>query len=156
MNLILIRHGENEKTGTFDLTSRGKQFSNEIDLYLDSYKTRNIYVTGDHGEATLRCMETIRPYASGAKKEIKVMPLLDIIDDWRSDTTPGELYDVLIFRSIDFSVMTDDSRQYFFADLKPEDEKYHRIIALTGLLSKNPFKFRHRFILETGIASRNS
>lgn len=156
MNLILIRHGENEKTGTFDLTSQGKQFSNQVELYLDCLNIRNIYVTGDHGEATLRCTETIRPYASGAKKEIKVLPLLDIIDGWRFDKTPGEFWDVLIFRSIDFSVMTDESRNYFFANLKPEDEKYHRIIVLTRLLSTNPFKFRDRYIYETGIGSRNS
>lgn len=156
MNLILIRHGENEKTGTFDLTSRGKQFSNEVELYLSCLDIRNIYVTGDHSAATLRCTETIRPYASGMKKEIKVLPLLDIIEGWRFDKTPGEFYDVLIFRSIDFSVMTDNSRSYFFADLKQEDEKYHRIIMLNGLLSDNPFKFKQRLIFETGIASRSS
>jgi len=156
LNLILIRHGENEKTGTFDLTSQGKQFSNEVELYLSCFNIRNIYVTGDHGEATLRCTETIRPYASGAQKQIKVLPLLEIIDGWRFDKTPGEFYDVLIFRSIDFSVMTDDSRGYFFANLKPEDEKYHRIIVLNGLLSKSPFQFKDKMIFNTGIASRNS
>lgn len=156
MNLILIRHGENEKSGAFDLTSQGKQFSNEVEMYLTSLNIRNIYVTGDHGEATLRCTETIRPYASEAKKEIKVLPLLDIVDGWRFDKEPGEFYDVLIFRSIDFSVMTDDSRNYFFANLDQDDEKYHRIILLTSLLSTNPFRFKHKHIYKSCFGSRNS
>ncbi len=70
MNLILIRHAENEKSGDFKLTSVGAAFAQNLPITqkLDKIKD-NIAVI--YASDSPRCVATVEPLAQSLGKEIR-------------------------------------------------------------------------------------
>jgi len=155
VNLILLRHGENEKVGELDLTDNGKQFSDAVANHLAKLSIRAIYVSGENREFPTRSIDTVRPLAQRLGLEVNLLWHGWLFNQWLWETETAD-YDVLVFRSTDFTAFTDSMSPFHIRNLEsPDDKNYHRIIVLTGLMSRGkPLAYSNKQIILTGVASR--
>lgn len=158
MNLILMRHGENEKTGAFGLTPNGTQFADVVALNLYQMPIRHIYLSNDDlypGAPLRRMRDTVLPLSLRTGVDIEQMRLVDLLESWNAGAITGDGFIVLVFRSIDFDLITDSTSRLYLPNVAADDLHYHRILVLTSQMSINPPRFQWKRVIHTGIEGRS-
>jgi hypothetical protein len=170
LNLILIRHGENEKdTDDGGLTANGRDFANRLPLILqnEACEISQIWVTKDQiasDNSPKRCVDTVTPLSGSSKIPIRQSRLSDLLLQWGSNVAgpQDDGWIVFVFRTMDMETLEDNLRVQNrgpsagapAGQLGDSDLEYHTITFLAGGTGTKPITFSFMNRIKTGIPGR--